>query len=245
MPTRHCQEEAVIVPATQTEAGRSASARSFLHSLNILIKYTRLYGVNHKRTEGQFQTAWSELQQALPKSGDTGFLLGVSDNKLLLDGIPLETGQAERSFAQLLTAAGLSSILFSNKVTLEDFTRLVRAFSLGGSKAQDFAKQIKETLGDNNKSSIRINEVKFVAADPSTGEFSMAAQIAAQALGPEFKHWLNDPQKLLQLIAAAQGASNTGTGTPGGAPLGAVPSVPIPGGIVAGQGGTGAGTGSG
>jgi hypothetical protein len=227
MPTRHCQEEAVIVPATQTEAGRSASARSFLHSLNILIKYTRLYGVNHKRTEGQFQTAWNELQQALPKGGDTGFLLGVSDNKLLLDGIPLETGQAERSFAQLLTAAGLSSILFSNKVTLDDFTHLVRAFAMGGSKAQDFAKHIKETLGDNKESSIRINEVKFVAADPTTGEFSIAAQIAAQALGPEAKQWLNDPQKLLQLIAAAQGASNGGVA--GGAPLGSVPNVATPG----------------
>src|SRR5271170_37900 len=177
MPTRHCQEEAVIVPATQTEAGRSASARSFLHSLNILVKYSRLYGVSHKRTEGQFQTAWNELLQALPKAGDTGFLLGVSEDKLLLDGIPLEAGQAERSFAQLLTAAGLSSILFSNKVTIEDFTRLVRAFAMGGSKAQDFAKQIKETLGDNKNSSIRINEVKFVAADPATGEISMAAQL--------------------------------------------------------------------
>jgi len=209
-----------------------------------LIKYTRLYGVTHKRTEGQFQTAWNELQQALPKSGDTGFLLGVSDNKLLLDGIPLETGQAERSFAQLLTAAGLSSILFSNKVTLDDFTRLVRAFAMGGTKAQDFAKQIKETLGDNKNSSIRINEVKFVAADPATGEISMAAQLAAQALGPEAKAWLNDPQKLLQLIAAAQGASAGGSGVPGGAPLGSVPTVPIPGGMGTGPGG-GSGTGPG
>jgi hypothetical protein len=193
--------------------------------------------VNHKRTEGQFQTAWSELQLAVPKSGDTGFLLGVSDNKLLLDGIPLEAGQAERSFAQLLTAAGLSSILFSNKVTIDDFTRLVRAFAMGGSKAQDFAKQIKETLGDDKNSSIRINEVKFVAADPATGEYSMAAQLAAQALGPEFKHWLNDPQKLLQLIAAAQGASNTGAGEGGsGAPLGSVPSVPLPAGLAQGAG---------
>jgi len=198
--------------------------------------------VTHKRTEDQFQTAWNELKQAVPKSGDTGFLLGVSGNKLLLDGIPLETGQAERSFAQLLTAAGLSSILFSNKVTLDDFTRLVRAFAMGGSKAQDFAKQIRESLGENNKdSSIRINEVKFVAADPSTGEYSVAAQLAAQALGPEFKHWLNDPQKLLQLIAAAQGASNTGAGTPGGAPLGSVPTVPIPSGFGPGPGGPGGG----
>ena len=229
----------VIANVAQTDAGRSASARSFLHSLNILIKYSRLYGVKHKRTVDQFQTAWNELQQALPKSGDTGFLLGVSDNKLLLDGIPLEAGQAERSFAQLLTAAGLSSILFSNKVTLDDFTRLVRAFAMGGSKAQDFAKQIKETLGDNKGSSIRINEVKFVAADPATGEISMAAQLAAQALGPEAKEWLRDPQKLLQLIAAAQGASDRGSGAPGGAPLGSVPSVPIPGGI--GSSGTSSG----
>jgi len=206
------------------------------------VKYTRLYGVNHKRSEGQFQTAWNELQQALPKGGDTGFLLGVSEDKLLLDGIPLEAGQAERSFAQLLTAAGLSSILFSNKVTIEDFTRLVRAFAMGGSKAQDFAKQIKETLGDNKNSSIRINEVKFVAADPATGEISMAAQLAAQALGPEARQWLNDPQKLLQLIAAAQGASAGGSGTPGGAPLGSVPSVPIPAGIAAVAGGPPAGT---
>ncbi len=202
-----------------------------------MIKYTRLYGVNHKRTEGQFQTAWGELQQALPKGGDTGFLLGVSEDKLLLDGIPLEAGQAERSFAQLLTAAGLSSILFSNKVTIDDFTRLVRAFAMGGSKAQDFAKQIKETLGDNKDSSIRINEVRFVAADPATGEYSIAAQLAAQALGPEFKQWLNDPQKLLQLIAAAQGATGGGSGTPGGAPLGSVPTVPIPAGIGTGPGG--------
>jgi hypothetical protein len=199
-----------------------------------LVKYTRLYGVTHKRTEGQFESTWKELQEALPKSSDTGFLLGVSDNKLLLDGIPLEAGQAERSFAQLLNAAGLSSIMFSSKVTLEDFTRLVRAFAMGGSKAQDFAKQIKETLGDNKDSSIRINEVKFVAADPATGEISMAAQLAAQSLGPEFKQWLNDPQKLLQLIAAAQGASNAGAGVPGGAPLGSVPSIPIPGGVVTG-----------
>lgn len=195
------------------------------------MKYTRLYGVTHKRTEGQFESTWIELQQAIPKNSETGFLLGVSDHKLLLDGIPLEAGQAERSFAQLLNAAGLSSIMFSSKVTLEDFTRLVRAFAMGGSKAQDFAKQIKETLGDNKDSSIRINEVKFVAADPATGEISMAAQLAAQSLGPEFKEWLNDPQKLLQLIAAAQGASTGGSGTPGGAPLGSVPTVPIPAGL--------------
>jgi hypothetical protein len=117
-----------------------------------LVKYVRLYGFEHKRTETQFEVAWNELQQALPKAGEQGFLLGVSGTKLLLDGIPLETGQAERSFAQLLTTAGLASINFSNQVTIEDFARLVRAFAVGGSKGQDVAKQIRDTLGDNKSS---------------------------------------------------------------------------------------------
>jgi PBS lyase HEAT-like repeat-containing protein len=202
------------------------------------VKYVRLYGFEHKRTEAQFATAWKELQNGLPSAGESGFLLGVSGSKLLLDGIPLDTGQAERSFAQLLTAAGLASIHFSAQVTIEDFSSLVKAFASAGSKAQDVAQQIKDSLGDSKKSSIKINEVRFVAADPATGEVSVAAQIAAQTLGPEFKQWLNDPQKLLQLIAAAEGAQSGGT--PGTAPLG---SVPI--GHGGGGTGTGGGTGSG
>ncbi|HUA16643.1 MAG TPA: hypothetical protein VMG31_15215 [Verrucomicrobiae bacterium] len=211
-----------------------------------------MYGYDHKRTEAQFETTWSELQNALPAGGEGGFLLGVSDNKLLLDGIPLDPGQAEKSFAQLLTTAGLASLHFSKEVTEEDFTRLVRAFTVAGSKATDVAKQIKEALGAGKQNStIKINEVKFVAADPLTGDVSIAAQIAAQTLGPEFKQWLNDPQKLLQLIAAAEGA-NAGGGGGGGAgggggqgqpgvpmvPLGSVPNMP------AGKGGAGVGTGA-
>jgi hypothetical protein len=157
----------------------------------------------------------------MPPGRDTGFLLGVSGNTLLLDGMALETGQAERSFAQLLTAAGLASIHFSNQVTVDDFAKLIRAFAVGGSKAQDVVKEIKQTFGDNKEASIRINEVKFVAADPATGEVSVAAQIAAQTLGPEFKEWLNSPQKLLQLIAAAEGSQ--GGGASGGTPVGSVP----------------------
>jgi len=206
-----------------------------------------MYGYEHKRTEAQFEVTWNELQQGLPTAGDAGFLLGVSDNKLLLDGVPLETGQVERSFGQLLSTAGLASLHFSKDVTIEDFTRLVRAFTLAGSKAQDVSKQIKEALNSGSKqSTIKINEVKFVAADPLTGDISVAAQIAAQTLGPEFKQWLNDPQKLLQLIAAAEGANTAGGGQGGGqggagVPFGSVPNGP--GHWVAGPGtGTGAGT---
>jgi hypothetical protein len=203
-----------------------------------------MYGPDHKRTEAQFETAWNELRNGLPAAGEGGFLLGVSDNKLLLDGVPLEAGQVERSFGQLLSTAGLASLHFSKDVTLEDFTRLVRAFTVAGSKAQDVAKQIKEALsGGNHQSTIKINEVKFVAADPLTGDISVAAQIAAQTLGPEFKQWLNDPQKLLQLIAAAEGA-NAGGGQGGQGnvvPFGSVPNMP--GHWVAGPGpGPGTGT---
>ena len=202
-----------------------------MHSLNILVKYVRLYGFDHKRTVGQFKITWDELQQGMPKDRDGGFLLGVSENRLLLDGIALETGQAERSFAQLLTTAGLASIHFSNQVTKEDFTRLVQAFTSGGSKAQDVVKQIKNTFGDSKQATIRINEVRFIAADPGTADISIAAQIAAQTLGPEFKEWLHDPQKLLQLIAAAEGAHSGGGqgGAPGGAPPGSVPNIRGPG----------------
>ena len=170
------------------------------------MKYVRLYGVEHKRTAAQFETTWNELQQGLPRGTDGGFLLGVANNRLLLDGVALDSGQAESSFAHLFTTAGLASIHFSNDVTRDDFSRLVRAFALGGAKARDLAKQIKDTFKDNKRASIKINEVKFIASDPSTGEVSIAAQLTAQTLGPEFKHWLNDPQKLLQLIAAAEGA---------------------------------------
>jgi hypothetical protein len=204
-----------------------------------------MYGYEHKRTEAQFEVTWNELQQGLPAAGEGGFLLGVSDNKLLLDGVPLETGQTERSFGQLLSTAGLASLHFSKDVTVEDFTRLVRAFTIAGSKAQDVSKQIKEALSNAGKqSTIKINEVKFVAADPLTGDISVAAQIAAQTLGPEFKQWLNDPQKLLQLIAAAEGANAAGGGGGTGVPFGSVPNVP--GHWVAGPAtGTEAGTGSG
>src|SRR6202521_4757487 len=204
-----------------------------------------MYGYEHKRTEAQFETTWKELVQGLPTTGDQGFLLGVADNKLQLDGIPLETGNAERSFATLLSTAGLASLHFSRDVTEEDFVRLVRAFTVAGSKAQDISKPIKEALGANKLgSTIKINEVKFVAADPLTGDVSIAAQIAAQTLGPEFKQWLNDPQKLLQLIAAAEGANagGGGQGQGGGAvvPFGSVPNAS--GAMGSGQPGAGTGT---
>src|SRR5258708_14321863 len=212
------------LPSQEAGRARSASAVAFVHSLNILIKYSRMYGFDHKRTESAFETTWKELQASLPVAGTGGLLLGVNGNRILLDGMPVDTGEAERSFGQLLSAAGLASIHFAPNVSDEDLARLVRAFALGGSKAQDLSKQMKESLAGCDR--IRVNEVKFVAADPLTGDVSVAAQIAAQTLGPEFKDWLNDPQKLLQLIAASEGANRGGGGSGPGVVPGLVPMGP-------------------
>ena len=183
------------------------------------MKYVRLYGFNHRRTQAQFDVAWTELREAVPKRKGS-VVLGVAEDRLLLDGVPVEVGQAERGFAQLLNAAGIASIQFSSEVTIEEFESLVRAFSLGGSKAQDFAEEIKRLFPDE-KGHIRINEVKFVMTDPAMPNVNPAAQLAVQALAPEFKEWLNEPTKLVQLIAAAEGAQS---GDSQGSPENSLPS---------------------
>lgn len=145
-------------------------------------------------------------------------MLGVSGERLLLDGVAIETGQAERGFAQLLTASGLASIQFSSDVTPEEFEKLVRAFAFNGAKAQDLVDQIKSAFADN-RGNIRINEIKFVASDAASVNMTAAAQIVAQSLGPEFKDWLNDPNKLVQVIAAAEGSRKPTAGAENRGPM--------------------------
>jgi hypothetical protein len=177
------------------------------------VKYVRLYGFGHKRTQAQFEVAWGELKSAVPRAKGS-FVLGVANDHLLVDGVAIETGQAERSFAQLLTASGLTSIQFLYNVTAEEFQKLILAFAFNRSKAKDLRDQIRAAFPDN-EGGIRVNELQFVATDPATASVTVAAQIAAQSLGPEFKDWLDDPSKLVQLIAAAEGAKNPET-TPQG-----------------------------
>ena len=55
------------------------------------MKYVRLYGFHHRRTRAQFDVAWTELREAVPKRKGC-ILLGVSEDKLLLDGVPVEVG---------------------------------------------------------------------------------------------------------------------------------------------------------
>ena len=200
---------------------KAAAGRAFVRSLNILLKFARLYGYEHARTIEQLQIAWQELRTAIPMGTDSGLLLGATNSQLLLDGVPLEGSPAEKQFAQLLSAAGLASIQFFASVTEEEIGRFARAFPTGKAKPAELALQLKAALA--GAQGIRINEVCFVATDSRLKEASMAAQLAVASLGKDqdkFTDMLNDPHKLLELIAAAQGAkgegsSGTGTGAAG------------------------------
>src|SRR5580700_1456737 len=236
---------------------KSTSGRAFVRSLNILLKFARLYGFEHARTIEQLDIAWRELRAAIPTGTDNGLMLGATGAQLLLDGVPLEGAPAEKQFAQLLSAAGLASIQFFPSVTQEEICSFARAFPTGKAKPIELAKQLKAALA--GAKGIRLNEICFVATDSRLKDASVAAQLAAASLGEdqnEFKKWLNDPQKLLELIAAAQGSRGTGmvgTGTgaggsgsgSGGTAAGGVGDGTGGGGGTGGTGGAVGGTGGG
>ena len=209
---------------------RPAAARAFVRSLNILLKFARMYDFGHPRTAKQYETAWQELHTALGSGTDNeaGVLLAVSSDQLLLDGTPLESAAAERSFARMLSSAGIASIHFSPQVTQASLARFVRGFPTGtGTKPTQLVEQLKAALqGDPH---IHVNEVCFVPADSAVARSTVAAQIAAHTVGmsqEKSDELFSDPEKLLQLIMAAEGTKgNRGRG--------------------AGDGGTGNGDGSG
>jgi hypothetical protein len=192
---------------------RATAGRAFVRSLNILLKFARLYGYDHARTTEQLQIAWNELQTAIPEGSENGLLLGATGSQLLLDGVPLEGAPAEKQFAQLLSAAGLASIQFHPCVVEDELVNFTRAFPTGKAKPIELAQQMKTALA--GAPGIHINEICFVATDSRLKDASIAAQIAAASLGDSqdsFKKMLNDPQKLLELIAAAEGSKSGSVG---------------------------------
>src|SRR5258705_5664300 len=142
---------------------KKAAGRAFVRSLNILLKFARLYGYEHVRTIEQLQTAWQELRTAIPMGTDSGLLLGATNSQLLLDGVPLEGSPAEKQFAQLLSAAGVASIQFFPVVTQDELRRFAHAFPTSKAKPAELALQLKNALAGAR--GIRINEICFVATD--------------------------------------------------------------------------------
>jgi hypothetical protein len=216
------------------ENTRTAAARAFVRSLNILLKFARMYDFGHPRTAKQYETAWTELRTALGAGTDNeaGVLLAVSGDQLLLDGTALESAQSEKSFARMLSAAGIASIHFAPQVTQASLARFVRGFPTGtGAKPVQLAEQLKAALqGDPH---IHVNEVCFVPADSAVAKSTVAAQLAARTLSMNpgaSEELFNDPEKLLQLIVAAEGTKGNGGGPGTGGP---------------GSGGSGGGNGDG
>jgi hypothetical protein len=226
-------------------------ARAFVRSLNILLKFARLYEFGHAKTSQQFETTWKELRGALDDSGGSGVLLGASGTQILLDGVPLGSAAGERSFAQLLITSGIASIHFSPTLTQPQFARFVRAFPSGNAKPSSLAEQLKSALA--GETSIKVNEIRYVAEDSSVAGIKVAAQLTQKVLGAQgdkFKDFFEDPNKLLQMILAAEssrggGGGGGGAGGPGHGSGGQGPGFGLGGGGMGGSGSGGGGTGSG
>src|SRR3981081_2974426 len=224
-------------------------ARSFVRSLNILLKFARLYEFGHARTAAQFDTAWKELRGALDDSSGGGVLLGASGTQILLDGVPLGSAAGERSFAQLLITSGIASIHFPPTLTQPQFARFVRAFPSGNAKPSSLAEQLKSALA--GETSIKVNEIRYVAEDSSVAGIKVAAQLTQKVMGAQgdkFKDFFEDPNKLLQMILAAEssragGGGGGGMGGPGHGSGGPGPGFGLGGGGPGGSGTGGSGTG--
>src|SRR5271154_6993668 len=219
------------------------NARAFVRSLNVLLKYARLYGLEHSRSAGQFDSAWSELRDAVAAAGQGGLLLGASGSQLLLDGVPLESSPAERSFADFLNAAGVASIGFLPRVERDEFSNLVKCFMETGPKAGPLSDRLAVHFGNRIHSGIRVNEIRFVAEDSGFSDAKVAATLTAKTLGADaerIQEWFRSPEKMIQLIAAAEG-EHGGPGVPGTGGSGGTGT----GSFYAGGAGSGTGTGSG
>src|SRR5207302_568592 len=196
---------------------------------------------------------------ALEDSGGSGVLLGASGHQILLDGVPMGSSAGERSFAHLLTSNGIASIHFSTAVAQAQFARFVRAFPSGNAKPSALAEQLKAALGGDT--SIKVNEIRYVAEDSSVAGIKVAAQLTAKALGAQgekFREFFEDPNKMLQMILAAESSrgGGGGIGGPGHGPGGTGRGFGLggggrggpgggPGGTATGQGGAAGGGGAG
>src|SRR5262249_57592590 len=108
-------------------------------------------------------------------------------------------------------------------------------------KAASVAEELKAGLG--GETSIKVNEIRYIAEDSSVAGAKVAAQLTAKVLGAQgdkFKDFFDDPNKLLQMILAAE--STRGGSGGGGAPGGGGPGFGgggVPGGAGARGGGCG------
>ena len=191
------------------------AGRAFVRSLNILLKFARLYGYDHARTN---RTARRRLARTAHRDSCwnrcrtccSARPAASSYSTAYRSKARLRKNNSRSCFPPRVSPASSSF----PSITEEELGRFARAFPTGKAKPAELAEQLKAAL--TGAQGIRINEICFVATDSRFRDANVAAQLAAATLGDDqdqFKQWLNDPQKLLEMIAAAQGAkSGSGSG---------------------------------
>jgi len=157
----------------------------FVRSLNALLKFARLYGLHHIRSDEQFERTWRELKSTIQASGPSGLVIGVSGADLVLNGTMLESSDAEKSLSSILRNAQISSIVFTSDLFEDSFLDFVKAFARS-SKSRDILGLLKNSFDSRSERGIRINQLRFVPVHPD--ESSSA------------KNWLRDPEKLAQAL---------------------------------------------
>src|SRR5579863_8309462 len=125
--------------------------------------------------------------------------------------------QRRKEVSQLLSGSGIASIHFAGGLSQAQFARFVRAFPTGNTKSAALAEQLKVALA--GETTIKVNEIRYIAEDSSTAGAKIAANLTAKVLGAQgdkFKDFLDDPNRLLQMILAAEGSRGGPTGGAGG-----------------------------
>src|ERR1700721_2245888 len=161
------------------------NAKAFVRSLNVLLKYARLYGLQHSRSADHFEAAWKELRDAVAATSQGGLLLGASGSQLLLDGVPVDSSQAERSFADFLTNAGVASIGFLPRVQREEFVNFVKCFMEAGPNAVPLSDRLARYFSDKQNAGYRVNEIRSIAEDAGFSTRQLAATLTAKTLGAD------------------------------------------------------------
>ena len=74
-------------------------------------------------------------------------------------------------------------------------------------------------FSDKQNAGIRVNEIRFIAEDAGFSEARVAATLTAKTLGADadmIQDWFRSPEKMIQLIAAAEGSHGKGGGREAG-----------------------------
>jgi hypothetical protein len=187
----------------------TSSARNFVRSLNVVSRQASLYGLQHKLVSSQFEFSFQELQKALAQRDR--LMLVPANERLLLDGVSLGCGSAEKALSQLFVSAGIAALSILPGITKDEFGSFVTI--LGRSKPSEVFAQLR---GDGSPRSVRpigFNELGEVSSDRPQSPAGFGSDFVFTLLGVDsiaargIGGGIDSPAKLLQLASAAEPGS--------------------------------------